>query len=168
MTSPTSRTLSALYRHNDWANRRVFDTVLGVEVQRLDAQAGGTYGSISGTLKHLVQVESVYLQMLSDREPKQDPGEAERCMAQDLGWFAARAAELSEGFQTLIAAADDSFLDAPLHVPWFDFPLTKHDGLLQVLAHSAQHRAQVLSALGAQGVEVPDVDYVEMVGEETT
>ncbi len=165
MPSAEYRTLAALYRYNAWANRRVFDTVLGVNAARLDAQAGGTYGSITGTLKHHVGVEDVYLTMLSGREQPNDPAGLEQYMAQSLHWFAARAAEVAEGYQTLLASADDSFLDAPLRVPWFDFPLTKHDGLLQVLSHSAQHRAQVLSVLGAQGIDVPGVDYVEMVGD---
>jgi hypothetical protein len=41
--------------------------------------------------------------------------------------------------------------------------LTKHDGLLQVLSHSAQHRAQVFSVLGQRGIDVPDLDYVLFV-----
>ncbi len=165
MPSADYRTLAALYRYNAWANRRVFDTVLGVDAARLEVQAGGTQGSIAGTLKHHVGVEDVYLTMLSGRDLPNDPAGLEQYMAQSLRWFAARAAELAEGYQALLASADDAFLDAPLLVPWFDIALTKHDGLLQVLGHSGQHRAQVLSVLGAQGIEVPGVDYVEMVGE---
>jgi uncharacterized damage-inducible protein DinB len=36
------------------------------------------------------------------------------------------------------------------------------EGLIQVLTHSAQHRAQVLSTLGERGRQVPDMDYVVM------
>jgi uncharacterized damage-inducible protein DinB len=43
--------------------------------------------------------------------------------------------------------------------------MTVHDGLIQVVGHSAQHRAQVLSVLGQHGVEVPDLDYVLMLRE---
>jgi hypothetical protein len=60
-------------------------------------------------------------------------------------------------------AADEAFYADALHVPWFDFVLTKRDGLLQVLSHSAQHRAQVFSALGERGVDVPGLDYVEYI-----
>jgi hypothetical protein len=42
-------------------------------------------------------------------------------------------------------------------------PVTARDGLLQVLTHSSQHRAQVLSWLSAQGVPTPDLDYVVML-----
>ncbi len=59
--------------------------------------------------------------------------------------------------------AAESFYDEPLHVPWFDFPLTRHDGFLQVVSHSAQHRAQVFSVLGERRQQVPDLDYVLFV-----
>ncbi|MGH2457769.1 MAG: DinB family protein [Chloroflexota bacterium] len=53
----------------------------------------------------------------------------------------------------------------PLSVPWIKAPLTARDGLLQVLTHSGQHRAQVFSVLGARGIDVPGLDYVMMLEE---
>ena len=52
-----------------------------------------------------------------------------------------------------------------LRVPWFDFPVTGEEGLCQVLTHSCEHRAQVLSVLGARGLDVPGLDYVVMLAE---
>ena len=69
----------------------------------------------------------------------------------------------AEGELVIHKRASDAFYDEPLSVPWFDFALTKHDGLLQVVTHSTQHRAQVCSVLGQHGVEVPNLDYVFLV-----
>ena len=90
-------------------------------------------------------------------------GDREAYFAQDLSWFAGRSAWVGDEYQELLKNANEDFLTASLPVPWFDFALTKHDGLLQVLSHSAQHRAQVFSVLGERGIKVPDLDYVMFV-----
>ncbi|HET9016452.1 MAG TPA: DinB family protein [Thermomicrobiaceae bacterium] len=154
-----SRTLRDLYAYNGWANARVFAICRDVDRDRLEAAAPGTFGSIEETLKHLVGVEDVYLFLLRD-EPIDRAGDQAEYFARPLDWFAARAAELAAGYAELLARVEPDFFDAPLEVAWIDVPLSRHDGLLQVLQHSAQHRAQVLSALGGHRVAVPDVDYV--------
>ena len=152
-----------LYRYNAWANARVFAACRGVEPATLQGDALGTYGSLEETLKHLVSVEDAYLAMLQDKLPG---GEGrDQYFAHDLPWFAERSSQLGQAYLALLPAFDDATLASPLRVPWFDFPLTKRDGLHQVLSHSGQHRAQVLSVLGARGAEVPDLDYVMMVEE---
>ena len=90
-------------------------------------------------------------------------GRSTRARSTNLGWFAGASAQLAKEYTTILRGADSAFLDDELRVPWFDFRLTKHDGLLQVLSHSALHRAQVFSVLGQRGVEVPDLDYVDFV-----
>ena len=65
----------------------------------------------------------------------------------------------------LLESSTDDRLASPLNVPWFDFALTRRDGLIQVLSHSAQHRSQVLSWLSRQGIQTPDLDYVLMLRE---
>ena len=155
-------TLTALYAYNRWANTQVFAVCRTVDRARLEADAAGTFGSLDETLKHMVQVEDVYLRMLRE-EPLDRMERRDAYLSHDLAWFETRATELSEGYGGLLAGAASAFYDETLSVPWFDFALTKHDGLLQVLSHSAQHRAQVFSALGQHGVDVPDLDFVLFV-----
>jgi uncharacterized damage-inducible protein DinB len=63
----------------------------------------------------------------------------------------------------MLSRNDEAWLESTFSVPWFGFALSRRDGLLQVWTHSAQHRAQVLSALGSHDIEVPDVDYIFML-----
>lgn len=156
------RTLTDLFAYNAWANAQVFAACRDVDQARLDAQAPGTYGTITDTLKHLAQVEIAYVYMLQDK-PLPTGEERETFFTHDLAWFADALGQIGQEYSALVANASDAFYDEPLHVPWFDFALTKHDGLLQVLSHSAQHRAQVFSVLGQHGIEVPDLDYVLFV-----
>ena len=153
------RTLHDLYAYNAWANARVFAVCRDVDQALIAGEAPGTHGTIAETLQHLVVVEDVYARLL-----RGDP--TERMDSRDEhepAWFAARSAQLTDEYTEMLKRADADFLDAALLVPWFDFPLTKHDGLLQVLSHSSLHRAQVFSVLGQRSVEVPDLDYVDFV-----
>lgn len=156
------RTLSDLYAYNAWANDKVFAVCRSVDQTRLDENAPGTFGSIAETLKHMAQVEVVYFLMLQDK-PLPSGEARDEFFAHDLTWFAETLARIGQGYLELLANANDDYYSQPLNVPWFDFALTKHDGLLQVLSHSALHRAQAFSVLGSRGIEVPDLDYVDFV-----
>ena len=156
------RSLQDLYAYNAWANVRVFAECRDLDRAQLELDAPGTRDTLQGTLAHLVQVEDAYLSMLRG-EPRGTIGPQDVYFAHDLAWFADRAAQIGAQYLELLAGAADAFYDEPLHVPWFDFRLTKHDGFLQVLSHSAQHRAQVFSVLGERGYKVPDLDYVLFV-----
>jgi uncharacterized damage-inducible protein DinB len=156
------RALTDLFAYNAWANALMFDACRNVDQVSLDAQAPGTYGSLIDTLKHQVQVEVVYAHMLRD-EPLPTDEAQDQFLAHDLAWYADTAARVGREYTELLAHASQTYYDQPLRVPWFDFALTKHDGLLQVLTHSAQHRTQVFSVLGQNSVAVPDVDFVDFV-----
>lgn len=153
------RTLQDLYAYNSWANARVFAVCRDVDQALIEGEAPGTRGTIAETLQHLVVVEDVYARLL--RGEPTDAIDARE--DHEFTWFATRSAQLSDEYTALLAGADATFLDDELRVPWFDFHLTKHDGLLQVLSHSALHRAQVFSVLGQRGVDVPGLDYVDFV-----
>jgi uncharacterized damage-inducible protein DinB len=156
------QSLRDLYAYNSWANGEVFAVCRGLDRAQLEQQAPGTFGSLEDTLKHLIGVEDAYFYMLQNKPPE-SRGPREEYAAHDLAWFAERAAQLGEGYAALLAGADAAYFQSPLDVPWFEFALTKRDGLHQVLSHSAQHRAQVFSVLGAHSMEVPDLDYVLFV-----
>ncbi len=156
------RTLRDAYAYNAWANTQVFAICGEVDQAQLEEHAPGTYGTLTETLKHLVSVETAYAQMLRD-QPLATQASRDEFFAHDLAWFAQTVARVGRVYTELLANASDALYDEPLHVPWFDFALTKHDGLLQVLSHSAQHRAQVFSVLGQRGVAVPDLDYMLFV-----
>jgi uncharacterized damage-inducible protein DinB len=158
------QTLQRLFHYNAWANRRVFEVTLKLEPALLAQDARGTLGSLEGTLKHMIGVEEVYLTLIEGRDLGAS-GSQEAFMAHDLAWFHSRAAELGAGYLAFLATADEPALERPLAVPWIPTPLTVRDGLLQVLMHSAQHRAQVFSTLGDRGHAVPYLDYVVMLAE---
>jgi uncharacterized damage-inducible protein DinB len=160
----TMQDLIVLFRYNTWADAKVFDLTAQQDSQTLQAPAPGTRDTVTGTLAHLASVEYAYLAMLEQRPPSSRE-EVLRWAAHDLAWFPDQMRQIGSGFVRLLESSTDDNLASLLDVPWFDFALTRRDGLIQVLSHSAQHRSQVLSWLSAQGIQTPDLDYVLMLRE---
>lgn len=159
------RTLQLQFQHNAWANQRVLDVVASLHSTIVSEDAKGTIGSIDQTIKHMVGVEDVYLICIL-RQEMSTQGSQDEYLAHDLAWFRQRSADLARDYARLLASADKQLLESDLVIPWISVPLTVREGLIQVLGHSAQHRAQILSTLGDRGREVPHVDYVVMRMEE--
>lgn len=155
------RTLQLMFEHHAWANRRLLDTLETVAGSLLSADAKGTSGSIEQTIKHLVGVEDTYLAFIQGKDLSGFRSQ-EAYFGQSSEWFRQRLAALGPAYLALLASTDGGLLERPLVIPWIDAPLTVRDGLIQVLTHSAQHRAQILSTLGDRGQKVPDMDYVLM------
>ena len=152
-----------LYRHNAWANERVFALVAGVDDALLEATAPGTRDTVKGTLAHLARVEHLYLSLIQGKS-RDSLESREVYEAHDLAWMRRHVQESGEGFRQAIETATPEVLARRLEIA-VPYPVTARDGLLQVLTHSSQHRSQVLSWLAAQGVATPDLDYVIMLGE---
>jgi uncharacterized damage-inducible protein DinB len=153
-----------LYRHNAWANERVFALVEGLDAGLLEAEAGGTRDTVKGTLAHLAFVEHLYLTMIEGK-PRPSVGSRTDYEAHDLSWMRRHVQQTGQGFIQAIGAATPESLARRIDIA-VDFPVTARDGLLQVLSHSSQHRSQVLSWLSARGVATPDLDYVLMLVEQ--
>lgn len=157
--------LNRLLRYNGWANARLFALCAAVDPALLTEDAGGTIGSLLATIAHYTIVEDGYLLLLQGEDPTAFFDSREAYMQHDLPWYAARSVTLGAGYAALVAALGEAIFAREIRLPWFPGPLGGADALTQVLTHSTQHRAQVLSRLGERGVQVPDVDYAFMLFE---
>ena len=153
-----------LYRHNGWANERVFAVAQNVDASLLEVDAAGTRDTVKGTLAHLARVEDIYLTMIQGK-PRESVASRDEYEAHDLAWMRRHLQQIAEGFVRAIETATPDILARRLDIA-VKVPVTARDGLLQVLTHSSQHRSQVLSWLSAQGVPTPDLDYVVMLEEQ--
>ena len=158
------RELSELFRYHVWANDRTLAVFEGLGAE-LDEPAPGTMGTIRKTLGHLALVEEGFLLGIEGRSPEV-LGDRERYVERDPTWYRERLAATGRRYRELLDSADEARLERRLHVPWLGFEISAREALYQVLVHSAHHRAQVLSWLGARGGTVPDLDYVLMLAEE--
>jgi uncharacterized damage-inducible protein DinB len=141
--------LDHILRHNTWATGALIDFCRTLDPAKLDANARGTYGTLYGTLQHLVGAEQWYGQLLTGeilgrRIRRTDAPHS----LDELATIAtATGARLLE-----VAASDD-----PTRVIVTNEPRRSTVGvvLAQVVHHGNEHRTQVTTILGANGIEPP-------------
>ncbi len=143
--------LLELYRHKTWATLRLIEFCENLPPEKLEETTPGTYGSIRATLHHLVAAEDNY-QTVVTGEPIGEPLPPNATLES----LARRLQALAPRWEAL--ANDPAAAEREV---------TNRAGtriargvavLAQAIHHADDHRTQVASILGAQGVEPPDLD----------
>jgi uncharacterized damage-inducible protein DinB len=142
--------LDHVLRHNTWATATLLDFCRTLDPVRLDDRAAGTYGTLYGTLQHLVGAEQWYVKLLTGEVVGTQIRRDERRTLDELDSIAAAL-----GTRTLALAASD---DA-------DRTIRMNDGhrstvgvvLAQLVHHGNEHRTQATTILGSNGIEPPEV-----------
>ncbi|HEX5823362.1 MAG TPA: DinB family protein [Candidatus Limnocylindrales bacterium] len=145
--------LADAFGHHIWASIRVLDACAALDDAQLATTVPGTYGSLIDTLRHLVDGDVFYLDILLDRaEPFDKEGSDIPTLravmeAHDPIWQRFVAADLDP--ETVVVEHEDTGYDthAPLGIR-----------LAQALHHGTDHRSQVCTALTTLGVEPPAID----------
>lgn len=158
MQPVTASPLRDAFGHHVWATVRLIDACAGLTPEQLDTTAPGTYGSIIGTMRHLVGADASYLNVVSGgRVPRIDDDEEER-----MGLGAMRSVMERNGpvWSDVVQMTD---LDP-------DAILIRHrpDGsetraplgirLAQAIHHGTDHRSQICTVLTTLGIEPPFID----------
>jgi uncharacterized damage-inducible protein DinB len=143
--------LDHVLRHNTWANGTLLDFCGALDPERLDDKALGTYGSLYGTLQHLIGGEQWYVQLMTG---ELIGAEIRRHQRHTLDELASIAAAL--GTRALaIAATDDP--DRAFPVDDDDDRSTVGTVLAQLVHHGNEHRTQATTILGASGIQPPAI-----------
>lgn len=142
-------TLDHILRHNTWATGALIEFCRTLDPAKLDASAPGTYGTLYGTLQHIVSGEQWYAELVTGEilgRPIRRT-DAPHSLDELATIAAATGARLRR-----IAASDD-----PTRVIVTDEPYRTTVGvvLAQVINHGNEHRAQATTILGANGIEPP-------------
>ncbi len=146
--------LDHVLRHNTWANGKLFEFCLALDPARLDDHAPGTYGTLYGTLQHLVSGEQWYVQLLTGELIGTEIRRDQRRTLDELASIAARL-----GPRALAVAASD---DPDRAIPVDDEVDRKTHStvgtvLAQLVHHGNEHRTQATTILGASGIEPPEI-----------
>ena len=143
------RPLDQVLRHNTWANGAIIEFCRGLDPATHESVSPGTYGTIERTLQHLIGAEQWYVQLLTGeligpRLRRDRPRPA-------LDQLAMVAAGTGERV-TAVAESDD---------PSRRIRLTGGRAstvgviLAQLVHHGNEHRTQITTILGANGIEPP-------------
>jgi uncharacterized damage-inducible protein DinB len=146
--------LADAFGHHAWATLRLIDACLPLDDGQLATAVPGTYGSILGTIRHLVGADCSYLSLLSDgRTPEIDEeamglaGVRAAMAANGPAWAALVEQDLDPDLVVVRHRDDGSESHAPLGIR-----------LTQALHHGSDHRSQVCTALTNLGIEPPAID----------
>lgn len=149
-------TLDRLFRHMAWANQAVLESLSKLTPEQLQLTAPGSEWSVARIAHHLVDAQRWYVWRLAqdacDDSEIPTSGEAVRALAQLMAVADARIREeaaLPEGMTTyerdgkVITRARSTILAQAVH-------------------HATEHRAQIADTLAAHGVNVIDLDALDL------
>lgn len=150
----SSSVLTDGFGHHVWATIRLIDACLDVPSEQLELTVPGTFGSILGTLRHLVDADGSYLHVISgQRVPYVDhsgddlSGLRSAMESHGAGWQRVLADDLDPAEVVVRRRDDGSESHAPLGIR-----------IAQVLHHGTDHRSQVCTGLTSLGIEPPEID----------
>jgi uncharacterized damage-inducible protein DinB len=154
-TIAMSESLVELFRHNAWANQRLFEACVGLSDAQLDATVGGTFGSIRDTLMHIVGAQERYVAALAETGPVSVI--RERDLSSGLAELRDAARASSEALIALAAQAQSGATVTTMY-RGEGYTLPVWLLLVQAINHATEHRAQVAAILTQQGIEPPGMD----------
>ena len=151
-------------RYNAWQNRQLSNVVQTLDEASLTQDRGAFFGSILGTLNHLLWCDQLWLSRFDPAAAKPEGKDTELCPSGDA-WVLARG-QCDLAISHWAAGLDQSMLDRDL---------TWHSGILQrdvskpmagcvvhFFNHQTHHRGQVHAMLTNAGCDAPVTDFIFM------
>jgi uncharacterized damage-inducible protein DinB len=149
-----------LFRHMEWADARVWNSVLNTPAAHNDS-------TIRSRLFHIHAVQWGFLHVWLNRPLPEFPNESK---FPDFAALVSWGRQAHEQIAAYIEGVNDAALERNITLPFADFfakqfgepaaPITLSQTMLQVTSHSSHHRGQVNTHLRKIGAEPPFVDLI--------
>jgi uncharacterized damage-inducible protein DinB len=148
-----STALLDAFRYNRWANLHLLDICSTLDDEQLQLTTPGTYGTVAATLQHLLAAEQRYARRLVGTEPRLSEDD-EFPGVDNLKEHAQRSG------QDLIDGAGKADPDGTYEGKREGQPIRIKNWVVitQAIHHGNDHRAQVCTILGHNGISVEDID----------
>jgi len=150
--------IHALYAYHYWANGRILGALARIELEQFVAPAAVPWGSLRGTLVHLLWSETSWLARWEGRPALPRFTGEDFPIVADLraGWATSEGA-----MRAFLATLDDAQLDTPFHY-------TRTNGeprsqifwqlLVHIVNHGTQHHTEAAILLTQYGASPGDID----------
>jgi uncharacterized damage-inducible protein DinB len=149
--------LDDAFSHHIWATARLIDACLGLSAEQLETKVPGTYGSIIGTLRHLVDGDAFYLYGLTG-----DRVHVINTEGMDLRELQSAIKTNGAAWSRLLAQhPDPDAITLERDDDGFTRRATMGIRFAQALYHGTDHRSQVCTTLTQLGMEPPDIQVWE-------
>ena len=148
--------------YNTWANRRLYDAAASLPDEALRADAGVFFGSMLGTLNHLLVGDRIWMRRLTGEG--EAPNRLDAILFEDLGPLrAAREAEDVRIERWVGGLGEDDIAAAFTYTPLTNpVPVTQTRGsvLAHVFNHQTHHRGHAHAVLTRLGRDAPSFDLL--------
>jgi len=153
--------LKRQFEHDVWATETLLARCRTLTAEQLGLTAAGTYGTIRGTLAHIVAADERYLARLIGEWDHQPPRESAETTIEDI---ATHLAHVKAAVGRLFSGAT---LDAERVIP--DTPLRRYAPdaariematwvpAAQLINHGTDHRSHINTILAAHGLDTVDL-----------
>jgi uncharacterized damage-inducible protein DinB len=153
-------TVRQLLLYTLWADRICLEAAEEVRPDDLVRAAGISFGSLLGTLTHMLQAQRLWLARFEGKSPERQPGIGEFPDLQSLG---AAWAETSAELEFFLAALTDDQVTNDLS--WTTAAGATHtrplwQPVMHLVNHTTYHRGQVASLLRQMGYAPPSTDLI--------
>ncbi|TJY55915.1 DUF664 domain-containing protein [Sinimarinibacterium sp. CAU 1509] len=162
--------------YNAWMNEKVYAAAATLTPEQLAQDRGAFFGSILGTLNHLIVADTIWLQRFA-RHPAQftalesvrelpSPRALNETVFADLPSLTQRRALLDSTIQALASELSEADLNQTLHYhSTRGVPGAKPFGplLMHFFNHQTHHRGQVTTLLSQAGIDVGVTDLLMLI-----
>ncbi len=152
--------LRELYDYNFWARDQQLAVCRALSEEQLARPLVSSFGSLRGTLNHLLGAEWVWMERFNGRNPRAFPEAQE---LQSLDAIRTRWQSVEADIRAFLAAVKPEALAAPftyqnLKGEIWTYPLWQT--LVHLANHGTYHRGQVTMALRQLGATPPAIDLL--------
>jgi len=165
-----------LAEYNEWMNAKLYAAAAALTPQQLHQDRGAFFGSIMGTLNHIVAGDTIWLRRFATHpahfaalQPLLDwpvPNALTAIYSDELAVLGAHRQRLDAAIRALLASIADADLDHVLHYANTKGVVSdKRFGglLLHFFNHQTHHRGQASTLLSQAGVDIGVTDLLMLV-----
>jgi len=152
-----------LFAYGRWANGKTLESLAPLTQEEIERSVGGSFGSVGGTLRHLLAADWVWLERFHGRSPRSLQDARPPMALAELGetWRA-----IQQGHERLIEGLSAQRLEEKLTYVNFagqtwTYPLG--EALVHVANHGTYHRGQVVTLLRQLGKTAIPTDYLRFL-----
>lgn len=163
-------------QYNAWMNAKLYEAAAALPADALNADRGAFFGSIIGTLNHIVAGDTIWMRRFATHPARfaalqpllalAPPGGLTATFSTDLAALHTHRSMLDATIRALVAALSDADLELVL-----DYKDTKGVGaqkrfgslLLHFFNHQTHHRGQASTLLSQAGVDIGVTDLLMLV-----
>lgn len=168
--------LRLMARYNAWMNDRLLDVAARLPAESLAAERGAFFGSILGTLNHLVVTDTIWLQRFAAHpanfhslQPVLDlprPQRLDERPFDSLPALAVRRELLDRTIESWVETLTDADLDSVLRYPNSRGEIQGREMyalLIHLFNHQTHHRGQTTTLLSQAGVDIGVTDVLSLI-----